>query len=222
MYLWNQLVLAVFPSVLQTTLGKNVLDLSGDGWTVSSKALNISVPGRVPSQAHLDLLAANIIDEPYYGLNDFNLRWVAENNWTYTSNTIDGLLNNSKSSWLFRQYIFNISNALKYCNGPSSVSLEFGSAIKSANAIAADPNSQRWPSGVQGTFEFPNRWFIRKQQSDFGWDWGPAFSPAGPWQNVYLVQSEREEELYVVNTGFDIYRKGQINHLAPTRVSPGS
>jgi beta-mannosidase len=65
MYLWNQLVLAALPSVLQTTFGKNVLDLSGEGWTVSSKALNITVPGRVPSQAHLDLLAANIIGETF-------------------------------------------------------------------------------------------------------------------------------------------------------------
>ncbi|CAG8014878.1 unnamed protein product [Penicillium nalgiovense] len=243
MYLWNHLVLAVFPSVLQTTFGKNVLDLSGDGWTVSSKALNISVPGRVPSQAHLDLLAANIIGD-YYELNDFNLRWIADNNWTYTSNPIDELLSNSKSSWLvfngldtfttvefcgqyigttdnqFRQYIFDISNALKHCNGPTSVSLEFGSAIKIANAIAAEPSSQKWPSGVQGTFEFPNRWYIRKEQSDFGWDWGPAFSPAGPWQNVYLVQSEGEEDLYVVNTDFDIYRMGQINHLAPDQSQP--
>jgi hypothetical protein len=61
MHLWNHLVLAVLPSILSITLGQNVLDLSGDRWTVSSKALNVSVPGRVPSQAHLDLLAANII-----------------------------------------------------------------------------------------------------------------------------------------------------------------
>lgn len=43
----------------------------------------------------------------------------------------------------FRQYTFDISNALKHCNGPPTVSLEFGSAIKIANAIASDPNSQR-------------------------------------------------------------------------------
>ncbi|CAI7634788.1 unnamed protein product [Penicillium glandicola] len=242
MYLWKQLVLAV--SVLPKTLGQNVLDLSGDGWTVRSKALNISVPGHVPSQVHLDLLAANVIDDPYYGLNDFNLRWIADSNWTYTSKPINGLLRNSKSSWLvfngldtfttiefcgqfigttdnqFRQYTFDISNALKHCNGSPIVSLEFGSATKIANAIAADPNSQKWPSGVQGTFEFPNRWYIRKEQSDLGWDWGPAFSPAGPWQNIYLVQSEREEYLYILNTGFDIYRKGQINHLAPDQSQP--
>ncbi|KAJ5164371.1 Glycoside hydrolase superfamily [Penicillium coprophilum] len=252
MYLWNQLVLAVLPAVLPNTLGQNVLDLGGDGWTVSSKALNISVPGNVPSQVHLDLLDANVIaltdltktDDPYHGLNDFNLRWVAEHNWTYTSKSIDGLSTTSKSSWLvfngldtfttiefcgqfigttnnqFRQYTFDISNALKRCKGSPSVSLEFGSATKIANAIAADPSSQKWPSGVQGTFEFPNRWYIRKEQSDFGWDWGPAFSPAGPWQNIYLVQSEAEEDVYVLNTGFDIYRKGQINHLAPDQSQP--
>jgi beta-mannosidase len=80
--------------------------------------------------------------------------------------------------------------------------------------------STEWPDGVQGTFEFPNRWYIRKEQSDFGWDWGPAFSPAGPWQNIYLVQSQREEDIYVLNTGFDIYRRGQINHLAPDQSQP--
>jgi hypothetical protein len=60
MHLWKQLVLAALPC-LPSALGQSVLDLSGDGWTVSSKALNISVPGRVPSQAHLDLFAAGAI-----------------------------------------------------------------------------------------------------------------------------------------------------------------
>lgn len=108
-------------------LGQRVLDLSGDGWTVKSKALNISVPGHLPSQVHLDLLAAKTIGESctsfsscprsnkpyrrsvsamnsppishtlmclpsrYHGLNDFDLRWIANHNWTYTSNPILGL-----------------------------------------------------------------------------------------------------------------------------------
>jgi beta-mannosidase len=43
----------------------------------------------------------------------------------------------------FRQYTFDISDALKDCKGSPSVSLNFGSCPKIANAIAADPNSQR-------------------------------------------------------------------------------
>lgn len=60
MHLQKQLILA---ALALTTLGQNVLDLGGDGWTVSSKTLDISVPGRVPSQVHLDLHAANVIGE---------------------------------------------------------------------------------------------------------------------------------------------------------------
>ncbi|KAJ5773128.1 Glycoside hydrolase superfamily [Penicillium paradoxum] len=241
MHIWKQLILA---GLSPKTSAQNILDLSGDGWTVTSKALNISVPGQVPSQVHLDLLAASVIDDPYHGLNNFNLRWIGDSNWTYTSQPIDGFLSNSKSSWLvfngldtfttvefcgkfigatdnqFRQYTFDISDTLSHCNDSPTLSLEFGSATKIADAIAADPNSQKWASGIQGVFEFPNRWYIRKEQSDFGWDWGPAFSPAGPWQNIYLVQSEDEESVYVVNTGFDVYRKGQINHLAPDQSQP--
>lgn len=72
-----------------------------------------------------------------------------------------------------------------------------------------------WPAGVQGLFEFDNRWFIRKEQSDFGWDWGPAFSPTGPWQPAYLVQFKSNDGLYVLNTNIDIHREGQVNWLPP-------
>lgn len=44
----------------------NVLDLSEQQWTLTSPNFpNISVPGKVPSHAHVDLYAANIISDPY-------------------------------------------------------------------------------------------------------------------------------------------------------------
>jgi beta-mannosidase len=42
----------------------NVLDLSSQKWQLSSPQLGISVPGKVPSHAHVDLYAANVIDDP--------------------------------------------------------------------------------------------------------------------------------------------------------------
>ncbi|KAJ5105712.1 hypothetical protein NUU61_003059 [Penicillium alfredii] len=241
MYLRTNFVLA---SLASAVLGQHVSDLGGDEWTVSSKKLNITVPGRLPSQVHLDLYASKAIDDPYYGLNDFNLRWIANNNWTYTSKPLRDLSKSSKSSWLvfngldtfttiefcgtligttdnqFRQYTFDISKAVSHCHRDPVLSLNFGSAPKIVNAMAADPKAEKWPDVVQQTFEFPNRWFMRKEQSDFGWDWGPAFSPAGPWKDAYLVQFEREAEVYVLNTDLDIYRKGQINHIAPDQSQP--
>ena len=41
-----------------------VLDLSGNGWTLQNLPLNISVPASLPSQAHLDLYAAQVIGDP--------------------------------------------------------------------------------------------------------------------------------------------------------------
>jgi beta-mannosidase len=63
MRLHKNLALAALPATLHPALAQKVIDLTGDGWTVSSKALNISVPGKLPSQVHLDLFAAKAIGE---------------------------------------------------------------------------------------------------------------------------------------------------------------
>lgn len=164
----------------------NAIDLSGNDWTLSNDALNISVPGHLPSQAHLDLYAAGVIGDPYHDLNDFNLRWVAWSNWTYTSAPISGLSSNASSTWLqfngldtftsisfcgqhvastnnqFRQWWFDISDILSSCSAEDAVlAINFGSAPNIANEIAASPDVETWPDGIQLTYEFPNRWFIR-------------------------------------------------------------
>lgn len=216
---------------------QKILDLSAIDWTVSNSNLSISVPGQLPSQAHLDLYAAHVIGDPYYGLNDFNLRWIADSNWTYTSGPLIDLAN-SGSTWLlfngldtftsielcgkhvastnnqFRQYFFEVSSILNSCTVSPVLSINFGSAPQIANEIAAEPGQETWPTGVEGLFEFPNRQFIRKEQSDFGWDWGPAFAPAGPWQPAYVIQL-RAADIYVRNSLVDIYREGQLNNLPP-------
>ena len=95
---------------------QKVINLSGSDWTLQNLPLNISVPGSVPSQAHLDLYAAQVIGDPYelnspppppqallvrgfvinvslryFGLNEISLRWVADSNWTYISAPISQL-----------------------------------------------------------------------------------------------------------------------------------
>lgn len=118
----------------------------------------------------------------------------------------------------FRQYAFDVSSHLKECSGNPIISIDFASAPKTVDAIAADPSSPQWP--VQLTSQYPNRWFMRKQQCDFGWDWGPAFAPAGPWKPAYLVQLEKPGNIHVLNTDLDIYRQGNINHLPPDQSQP--
>lgn len=54
-----------------SALSQKVIDLSGNDWTLENLLLNISVPGSVPSQAHLDLYAAQVIGDPYAKIGQF-------------------------------------------------------------------------------------------------------------------------------------------------------
>ena len=93
-----------------------------------------------------------------------------------------------------------------------------------ADGIAAEPGQETWPYGVEIIYEFPNRQFIRKEQSDFGWDWGPAFAPAGIWQPAYIIQlassPNTSSDIYVRNSDFDISRVGQMNNIPPDQSAP--
>ncbi|KAH8649485.1 putative beta-mannosidase [Tricladium varicosporioides] len=226
-----------------TVTAQKVIDLSTAQWTVSSPSLNISVPGRVPSQVHLDLYRAGIIPDPYFGLGDFELRWVTYSNWTYEAELTELGTSSELSTWLlfngldtftsievcghhvastnnqFRQYYFDISTILSSCSNTPTLSINFGSAINITADIAAQPGQETWPQGVEGLFEFPNRQFTRKEQSDFGWDWGPAFAPAGFWQPAYVVQVP-QGGIHVRNSLLDIYRQGQLNNLPPNQNAP--
>lgn len=51
--------------LLSSVSAQKVINLSGSDWTLQNLPLNISIPGSVPSQAHLDLYAAQVIGDPY-------------------------------------------------------------------------------------------------------------------------------------------------------------
>lgn len=233
-------ILSLVPSIIAS----NVLDLSNQTWTLQSQPYNISVAGRVPSHVHLDLFDSQVIGDPYYGLNDFDLRWVAWADWNYTSkvaglesvgqgtNASTYLLFNGLDTiadiWLcgeavastnnqFRQYFFDVSDILASCPSDTTapeLSVQFFSAPGTAYDLASQPGAETWPWGVENLFEFQHRPFIRKEQSDFGWDWGPAFAPAGIWQKAWIVQLD-PGELQVRNSIYDIYRRDQLPNLPP-------
>ena len=188
--LYSRAATAAAACLMPLVSAKKVVNLVGNDWTLSNDGLNISVPAHLPSQAHLDLYAQDVIGDPYHSLNDFNLRWVIWQNWTYTSAPISGLSTNLSSTWLqfngldtfasiefcgkhvastnnqFRQWWFDVSDILSSCaEGEAVISLNFGSAPTIANEAAAEPGAETWPPGVQQVFEFANRWFIRYVES---------------------------------------------------------
>lgn len=60
---------ALLALCLPLTAYAEVLSLSELTWTLKNQNGSIAIPAQVPSQAHLDLLRAGIIDEPLLGTN---------------------------------------------------------------------------------------------------------------------------------------------------------
>ncbi|OKL55987.1 hypothetical protein UA08_08773 [Talaromyces atroroseus] len=250
--------ISAFLTATSTALCQSILDLGSQQWTLSSD--NVTVTGKVPSNAHLDLFEAGVIGDPLYGANDTALLWVQRMNWTYSTNislSVDSDLSEDAATWLvfdgldtfayielcnqsvgntdnqFRQWYFDVSEIVQLCNTLSALTLSvnFGSATKIAANLAENGDSlvNYFDGGV--TEEFCCKEFIRKQQSDFGWDWAPQLSPAGIWQPARLVQLSNRVEynddndalmapIYVRNTLIDIYRQGQMNNIPPEQSQP--
>lgn len=97
--------------------------------------------------------------------------------------------------------------------------MDFDSAVNVTENIANLPGQEVWPYMVEQVYEWENRQFMRKEQSDFAWDWGPGFAPAGIWQPAYVVQLP-ENEIHVRNTLLDIHRQGQFNNMPPDQKAP--
>jgi beta-mannosidase len=187
---------------------QTVISLNGDNWILSDsfgrvKGLQATVPGQV----HTDLYKEGIIKDPYYGWNDWEERWVAYDNWQYsltfdlTSDdvtgrtlylrcggldtvaniTVNGLLIGQANNF-HRRWMFEIPNAVA---GSNHIDIAFESAANYSVRMAG-----AYPYPVQGGgiyFNDSNRNFVRKPQSDFGWDWGPAFVPTGIWKNIDII-----------------------------------
>ncbi|KIM78863.1 glycoside hydrolase family 2 protein [Piloderma croceum F 1598] len=194
-----------------------IFDLSQLHWTLKNQNGTIVIPASVPSQAHLDLLAAGLITEPLLGINDFTERWIADDNWTYTADLspwssetvqnasgktllvfygIDTIANITFAghpvAWVnnqFRQYVYDVSDLLKSIGeGDSNLTVALESAYHYGLNVTSRPDAEQFPSSISDNFEYPGvRQYIRKIASDFGWDWGPAFVPSGIFKPAYLV-----------------------------------
>ncbi|TFK89842.1 glycoside hydrolase family 2 protein [Polyporus arcularius HHB13444] len=190
----------------------DVLSLSDLSWTLKNENGSIVIPAKVPSQAHLDLLDAGIITEPLLGINDFTQRWIVNDNWTYTADLtplssnltndttallvfygIDTIANITVAGhpvdWVnnqFRQYVYDITNLiLAPVNNDMNLTVALESAWYYGLNVTARPDAETSPTG---DFEYPGvRQWIRKTQSDFGWDWGPAFVSSGIFKPAYFV-----------------------------------
>ncbi|SPO26127.1 uncharacterized protein UTRI_02403 [Ustilago trichophora] len=163
--------------------------------------LSIARPSRPAS--------GGVIQDPAVGFNEGLYRWIIhEPSWTYTTNLEpilsqirNGARKNRESHWL---HFAGLDMLTEVYVGDELIRTTHNAhmwhTIRIPSHLLDDPKQDRqtarsWLSkpgqkpkrSRTSDYEYPNRIFVRKQQSDFGWDWGPALVPVGPHKQAYFI-----------------------------------
>jgi beta-mannosidase len=166
--------------------------------TVAGKVIAATVPGCI----HTDLLAADLIPDPYIEQNELLLSWVGQTDWIFISEfeagvdvdaipvrelVFDGLdtmaeiwLNGhlaGKANNMHHPWRFEVSNML--ISGTNHLEVMFFSneraALAEAERLGDLPRVRRLPYN-----------FIRKMACNYSWDWGPELVTCGIWRSARL------------------------------------
>ena len=157
----------------------------------------------VPGCVHRDLRSHGLIPDPFWANNETSLQWIEGCDWEYrTSFTVpeslldeavvelvaDGLdtvatvrLNGrevARTENMFVGYRWNVKPLLR--PGRNLLVIRFGSAM---NYIRTHRTGHR-PREINDPVGRCT--VIRKQQCQFGWDWGPRLVTAGIWRDIRL------------------------------------
>lgn len=178
-------------------------------WEVRQVGKENWMKASVPGTVHQDLLSNGLIKDPFYGLNEFDLAWIENEDWEYrTKFTVskkqltqenrelffkgldtyaDVYLNDSlilKADNMFRSWEADCGRLLK--EGENELKIIFRSPVKigmeklNKLGFLIPVQNEQAPKGKQ------NSVFTRKAAYHFGWDWGPRLVTSGIWQPVYL------------------------------------
>lgn len=177
------------------------------GWTLTGLGgpgmrpdLPEMIPATVPGTVHTDLLAAQLIPDPYLDLNEIAVDWVGRCDWrydvafewqdddaghvdlvfagldTFATISLNGV-EIGQTANMNRTYRFAVRDFLR--PGANHLSVSFESAWTRGEALAAqyEPRPNNYPGPAN---------LMRKMACNFGWDWGPTLVTAGIWQGVTL------------------------------------
>ena len=168
------------------------------------------MPATVPGCVHTDLLANNIITDPFYGDNEKLVQWVEREDWEYKTTfyvdrkfikqetieiNFEGLdtyadvyINDSlvlKADNMFVEWNRRVNRYLK--KGVNTLNIRFNSSVRIGNEL-----KNNYPIRLPGE----ERVFTRKAQYQYGWDWGPRLVTCGIWKPVKLIAFDNETYIY--------------------------
>ena len=171
------------------------ISLAGTNWIVRNNNQSIQVAATVPGTIHTALLAAKIIDEPYWDFGDTKMRNLVYQSWNFTKtfflqqdflrltqfhlhfdqvDTISNVTLNQcflgNTTSMFFAYTFNVPSACLMEN--NILHVDFISPVIYALDQAIAYNKSVFPACVsQAQHGECHVQFIRKEPCSFSWDW---------------------------------------------------
>ncbi len=183
------------------------LDLNGE-WDLHDETEEFRLKGTVPGCVHTDLLAADMISDPYFRDEENRVQWVGEKTWIYSR------------EFTVAPEILNRPNVLLCCDGLDTLA---SVSLNGKEILSADNMYRKWEVDVRGTLTagsnilevrfaptvpyitekqaaathrvsessiansgaFARGW-IRKEPCNFGWDWGATLITCGIWRNISI------------------------------------
>jgi beta-mannosidase len=180
------------------------------GWQRTGVPAEHAIPAQVPGDVHLDLLHAGRINEPLFGKNALDCRWVEARDWWYSRTvTIDGPflsdadrielhaagLDLTAEMWLNGQSIGGHNNQFIPATFDVTDILRPGDNLLVARldvGLRSAPNDRQRYVHISGlpACGLPRMW-MRKAQFSFGWDWAPRLLTCGIWRPIALRAYQR-------------------------------
>ena len=184
-----------------------------EGWSFRQARGTNWYEATVPGTVHTDLLNNELIDDPFYRLNERGVQWVDKEDWIYRTmfdaspellgkqNIVlhfegldtyaDVTLNGKKilsADNMFREWQADIRPLLK-AHG-NELQVYFHSPVKMAmpkwESVPFQYRSSNDQSENGGLLNRKVGVFVRKAGYHFGWDWGPRLVTSGIWRSVCM------------------------------------
>ena len=203
------LLLTTIPAMAEGVIKQEI----NQGWTFKQVRGYNWYPATVPGVVQLDLLNNEIIEDPFFRLNERAIQWVDKEDWEYKTtlnvsaelfnkNNIeldfkgldtyaDVYLNDScllKADNMFREWKIDVKGVIK--QGENELRVYLHSPIKmdipKFDALNYPVEAGNDQSENGGVFNKKVSVFARKAGYHYGWDWGPRIVTSGIWRPVYL------------------------------------
>jgi len=173
------------------------------GWPQGDGRDRDSFVAQVPGDVHLDLVEAGGIEEPLFGRNALDCRWIEDKDWWYSrefeispdfvdervelyfaglDTTADVWVNGQhvgSHNNMFVPFTVDVTDAVREGRNSIAVRLDVG-----LRAVEGKPTEKYGKMGTSAS-DTPRLW-MRKAQFTFSWDWAPRLLTCGIWRGVEL------------------------------------